>query len=615
MCGIVGFNWSDKVLVKKMSDLMAHRGPDDSGFFVDKHISLGHRRLSILDLSEKGHQPMFNEKEDLVIVFNGEIYNYKKVKESLKKNHEFISHTDTEVIIHGYEEFGENIFSMLEGMFAIALWDIKAKRILLARDRIGKKPLYYYLNDGKLIFASEIKSILSHEEINREIDYQCLSDYLSLRYSSEERTIFKNIKKLNPGSYLIFEKGKISIKKHWSIPEFSSSGIPDEKHTDILIEDAVRKRLMSDVPIGVFLSGGLDSSAITAYMSRLTNKINTFSVGFGDSTDETKYANLIADKFGTNHKDILLDQEILQYLPNVVYHFDEPFADPASLPTFLLCREVSKKVKVALSGEGGDETFGGYQTFNYLSNLRLIKKIPVSLSKYLISPSLNVSSNFFKYPKKQIFKLSAEIFDNPKDILENEKKLFYFPFSKKDKSEILCEEINKNVSLENPVSNYLKSEKDIEKQVISYYFKEWIPNDLLVKVDRMSMAHSLEVRAPFLDTALIKYFFSLDNKYKKNRFLFRKTLNSILPREIMQKKKQGFTLPLSNWVAKGEFVERIMPHLNDLSKRRFFKENEYKKIIENPLRFRNDHKIWLLLNFEIWNKIYMDKENIRKIQI
>lgn len=616
MCGIVGFNWEDKALVRKMADKISHRGPDDSGYYTDKNISLGHRRLSIIDLSERGHQPMLNENNKIAVVFNGEIYNYKILKENLeKKGHKFQSSSDTEVIIHGYEEYGEKICSLLEGMFAFAIWDVRSKKLLLARDRIGKKPLYYYFKNGKLIFGSEIKSMLLYDEISRKIDSQCLSDYLELRYSPGNRTMFEEIRKIEPGTYLTLCNSKIEVRRHWDLPKLTDKNKPSEEKVDAFIESAVKKRLMSDVPIGVFLSGGLDSSTIVAYMSRFANKINTFSVGFGDNTDETRYARLIAERFSTNHQEIRLDSDILSALPKIVWHFDEPLADPASLPTYFLCGEVSKKVKVALSGEGGDETFGGYDTFNYINKLRMVGNMPKILSRHVAGKSVSAISNLFEYPNKQILKLGSEILKNPSNLEENQKKLFYLPFDKEDKSLLLQDNVKKGINLSAPIEGYLRKTNNPWNNTIEYYFKEWLPNDLLMKVDKMSMAHGLEVRTPFLDSDLIDYFFGLDNKQKINRHLFRKVVSKVLPGEIMRRKKQGFTLPLSNWFLKKEFSDRMMPQLDDLSRRKLFKDEPYRKIVNNPKAFRNDHRMWVLLNLELWNKIYIDNKDYKKIEI
>ena len=613
MCGIIGFNWSDKSLAKKMCDIISHRGPDDSGIYTDKFFSLGHRRLSILDLSKKGHQPMSNEDNTLWLVFNGEIYNHLEIKKALKNKHKFNSTTDTETIIHGYEENGEKIFSMLEGMFSLALWDLKNKKLILARDRIGKKPLYYFFNGKKLIFSSEIKSILLDEEVKREIDYQCLSNYLSMRFSTSNLTMFKGIKKIPSGNFAVFQNNKLELKKHWNFPKLKEKNKPDNKKLDSLLSNAVEKRLMSDVPIGVFLSGGLDSSTIVAYMSRFTDKIKTFSAGFGDNTDETKYAEIVSRKFNTENKIIPLNLKSLDALPKIVWHSDEPLSDPAILPTYHLCENVSKKVKVALSGEGGDEVFGGYGTFNYISLIKRLSYTPKILNS-ILSKSSSFASNYFVYPHKQMLLLASEIIKE-KNISKRHKKLFYLPFEEDEKKKLIIEDIKKKVDLTDPIDNYLKLNESPFNNEINYYYKEWLPNDLLMKVDKTSMAHGLEVRCPFLDSSLIEYYSKLGFKDKLNRKHFRAVVKNILPEEIMRKKKQGFTLPLSNWIKNNNFKEIMKEGLESLKERKIFLSNEIDNIINHPENFKNDHKIWVLYNFEIWNKIYLDKVPFHKIKI
>jgi asparagine synthase (glutamine-hydrolysing) len=614
MCGIVGFNWNDKKLIKKMGDAVSHRGPDDFGFYSDKVVSLGHRRLSIVDLSRRGRQPMFNEDKTVVVIFNGEIWNYKNLKENLlKKEHKFRSNSDTEVIIHGYEEYGEKIFSMLDGMFAIALYDKKSKNIFLARDRIGKKPLYYYHAGNHLVFASEIKAILECKSVKREVNLQCLSDYLSLRFSPNGETMLKKIHKVLPGNYIKVTANHLSIHAYWHLPSLEPKETPDEQIVDSLIKRAVEKRLIGDVPIGVLLSGGLDSSAIVSYLSRLGYKTHTFSVGFGDVTDETKYAEIVASQYKTIHKTIRLDKDILSYLPSIVWHADEPLADPAILPTYVLCKEVSKYVKVAFSGEGGDEVFGGYADYNFLYALAKIERIPAPLRK-ISGAFIRQSSKIFKYPLKQKMNLLAEILINTRDSVLNHKKLFYLPFDTREKKEILKESVLREIDINNPIDKYLYLKDSPWNNAIKYYFNEWLPNDLLMKADKASMANGLELRNPFLDVPLIEYFAHINNKYKKNRFLFRKVVSHNLPQEIMNKKKQGFVLPISNWFNDPKVLSKIRPHIEDLLKRELFKDEEVLRILNNSQNFRNDHRLWVLLNFEIWAKMYLDgikKEDIK----
>ncbi len=615
MCGIIGFTWEDKELIRAMTQQVAHRGPDDAGYYTDKHVSLGHRRLSIIDLSKRGHQPMFNEDKTIVVIFNGEIYNFKHLKENLEKNHHrFASTSDTEVIIHGYEEYGPQICSKLKGMFAFTLWDIKKKLLLLARDQIGEKPLYYTQQGTDILFASEIKALLAYKEITPAIDPQSLSDYLTLRYSPDGRTMFKHIKKLEPGNYLIHHAGKTIIKKYWDLPSFSSKSLPDSHLLEKKIEETVHEKLMADVPIGVFLSGGLDSSAVVAALSKHAENIQTFSIGFKDKTDETRYAELVSKKFNTEHHEVFSDQDAsLKDLPSVVWHLDEPMADPASLPMYLLSREVGKKVKVALSGDGGDEVFGGYTPPNILNNIRQAFKVPHVARKHFGS-LLKPLSSLLTYPHKQMLELSSEILKN-KNIIDGYKKLFYLPFEAEEKNQLLSSAWKKQITLSTVFDTLLSNEKKLYEGTYQYYLKEWLPYDLLMKTDKMGMAHGLEIRAPFLDLNLVTYSLGLAPKYKENRFLFRKAIKHSLPREILKRRKQGFTLPLSRWFTRKEFLARSQPHFNDLEQRGLFNTNVYQKILQNPEHFKNDHKLWVLLNLELWCKLYLDKQPLKSVTI
>lgn len=613
MCGITGFNWDDKKLVKKMTSSLRHRGPDDFGIYTDRGISLGHRRLSIIDLSKKGKQPMTNENGDIIVVFNGEIYNFKELKDVLEKSgHKFKSNSDTEVIVHGYEEYKEKIIEKLDGMFAFALWDAKKKKLILARDKIGIKSVYYYFDKKKFIFASEIKAILLHE-LERNINYQAVSDYLELRHPSGEETILCRIKRILPGEYLVYEKGKIKRNKYWKFPEFEVKNNPDAKKLDKIIESSIKKRLMSDVPVGVFLSGGLDSSTMVAYLSRFSKNIKTFSIGFDDPSDEVKYAEIVAEKFNTEHKEIISSKKILELLPKVIWNMDEPLADPASAPTYLLSREVSKYVKVILAGDGGDEVFGGYQSINSAKYLQYVMSVPWFIRKKIMSPVLKKASTFFNYPKKQMAYLAGEVLEE-NDKKSAYKKIEYLPFEKDTKRVLFEKNISNKINLNSSLDNYIKN-KNLINGIYEFYFKEWVPNDLLLKADKMSMAHGLEIRVPYLDTKLVEFSAGLDNKYKQNRYLFRKIASKMLPKVIMNKKKQGFTLPISNWFINKDFYSRIKPHLEDLKNRGIFNDRILGKITANPSGFKNDHRLWVLLNLELWSKIYLDGIDYKKIKI
>ena len=342
-------------------------------------------------------------------------------------------------------------------------------------------------------------------------------------------------------------------------------------------------------------------------MKRKTGKIKTFSVGFTEGMDESKYARIVADYFNTDHKEIILNKEILSSLPKVVWSLDEPISDPAALPTYLLSKEVSKYVKVVLSGEGGDEVFGGYDSVNKLSFLKKVNTLPQSIRSNLMAPLLRALSSLNKYPKKQIYNFGADLLSS-NTIQEAYKKLYYFPFNKSELMSYTGKECN------DLLDKYIKKE-DLYKSSINFYFKEWLPNDLLMKVDKTSMAHGLEIRAPFLDKDLIEYFFKIPRNHKINREIFKRTVSPHLPKIIANRKKQGFSLPISTWFTNKDFLNRVKPHIHDLKKRNIFKENELNKLIKNPTNYRNDHKLWALLNLELWHKLYINQSPPNKVNV
>lgn len=608
MCGITGFSWSDTKLLTQMTHSLAHRGPNDRGFFVSPGISLGHRRLSIIDTSSSGHQPLFNEDRTIVVVFNGEIWNHAELRKKLT-NHTFVSNSDTEVLVHGYEEWGVGLFEQLEGMFAFALWDVNKKELLLVRDARGKKPLYYTRTPKGIVFASELKAFLHCPLIDFKIDHQSLVDYTGLRFVPGVKTILSSVFRLAPGSYIRYSKNKITSHSFVPLLSFRPGKNNSPSQALTLIQAAVEKRLMSDVPLGVFLSGGLDSSTLVASVANAGFKVKTFSVGFGDTTDETAYARLIAQRYKTEHHEIKLTKDILHYLPEVVWYGDDLLADPACLPTYLLCKEVSKKVKVVLSGEGGDEVFGGYHTFTYAPALTSYFYLPYPLRSRVIAPLCSALSPLTTYPLKQMLNLASEL-SKETTLARAYERLFYFPFTQEEKKALF---IRPPSSLATPLVTAVRREHSLRQGALAYYFTEWLPNDLLMKADKMGMAHGLEIRAPFLDSGLINYFLRTPFSARHNRALFRKAVRPLLPRTIMQKPKQGFTLPISTWFTDPALVASLSHYFEQLKKRKLFSDKVIDTLLAHPTAHRADHQLWILLVFELWAELYLDKKPLREV--
>ena len=541
MCGIAGiYGASDKTLVKRMCDKIIYRGPDEDGYYIDDKVSLGMRRLSIIDLST-GSQPIFNEDESIVVVFNGEIYNFKELREDLeRKGHYFSTNSDTEVIVHAYEEYGYECLGRFNGMFAIALWDTNRKELFLARDRIGIKPLYYTMIDESVVFASEIKSILEYDEIKREVDEEALAEYFILRYVPAPLTMFKGIRKLEPGSYMVANENGVKRRKYWSLdackPIHKNEAYFKENILKTL-KDSVKRRLIADVPLGVFLSGGVDSSTITAIASDLSSEpVKTFSVGFyGSEYDETPYARNVAEYFGTDHAEEWVDIENVDLLPKLIYHTDEPLADPAILPTYLISEVARKEVKVILSGEGGDEAFAGYD--RYSSELKAYNAL-----KYFPNPL-----------KKLVFKLGERFKEGAlkKYLLylgsrTTQENSYFYRLKLRDNSH-LNPEILRTENDGNNTLSLFQSDGDYLNSMLKFDINYWLPDDLLMKVDKMTMANSLEARVPFLDHNLLQLAYGAPSNMKLKKHLLKISAKGILPKDIMQRKKHGFDVPIKEW--------------------------------------------------------------------
>jgi asparagine synthase (glutamine-hydrolysing) len=633
MCGIVGFlttkpeDIPDREVLRTMRETMTHRGPDEKGEYIrpiddrGPFIFFGHRRLSIIDL-EGGHQPLSNEDGTIWVLLNGEIYNFQEIKTELEgKGHRFQTRSDTEVIAHGYEEFGENCFERFSGMFSIAIWDERKKRLLLARDRLGKKPLYYSLIHQTLLFASELKAIMAYPHFSRKIDPLSLMKYLFYEFIPSPHTIFRDAKKLSAASYLIWDKKGEEIKSYWSPfrRNVEDEVLSEKKAEDRMMEllrKAVSRRLISDVPLGVFLSGGIDSSMITALAQKEhSGKVKTFSIGFEDpSFDESTYALLASNHIGTEHHEKrMVPEDLLRIVPRIPDILDEPMADASILPTYLLSKFTREQVTVALGGDGGDELFAGYPTYfahqvanRYERLLQPLHPTMAFLGNLLPVSDANISFDF----KVKKF-LSGIGFP---DGIRNYVWLGSFSFS--ELPEVLSPEINKQFNQTRLVEEISSYEKDFPLRdrisLLQYLdLKLYLQESILVKVDRASMASSLEVRAPFLDHELVEFVMGLPSSLKlkgfTSKYLLKKAARPYLPDEIINRKKKGFGVPIAKWV-KGPLKEMFMDLLSvDRVKREGLLNSQYvEKLLQDHLMNKKDNRkqLWTLLVWELWVNRY-----------
>jgi len=594
MCGIVGFNFSDKALVKKMVSIQTHRGPDESGHFVDRNVSLGNNRLSIIDLSTRGRQPIYNEDGSVCIVFNGEIYNFLEIKRELEKKHRFSSATDTEVLIHAYEEWGDEFVKRLNGMWALAIYDSRKKVLYLSRDRLGKKPLYYYIKDGVLIFASELKAILQHD-IPRDINQTALELYLTLSWIPAPFTIYSNVHKLPKASYAVFDlrqKKFTKISRYYTFPrQRKASGDIVEEMRDF-IDDAVRKRMVADVPVGAFLSGGIDSSAITGTMVKFipeAGRLHTFSIGFEEEDyDESEYARIVAEEIGTNHHHKYFGKKDFEHLTEKIYfYFDEPFADQSMYPTFRLSELARKHVTVSLSGDGGDELFGGYGHYmNYrrLEMLRLSPRILRILGRSLFATVHGITGN--RYAAKLLSDFETSLRDS------------HIPTPTGRNSDSL-----RKIS---------RSRKDMLAGAFDFDLNYTLVDGYLVKVDRASMANSLEVRCPFLDYRIVDAAqkIPIDQKVSatKTKILFRKIVADRVPKNIAgRKRKMGLTPPVTVWLF-GDYRSTAEDKLEKLALSCLVKKDEVKKAKEYLQKnsWTNSQQVFNLFSLQLWREQWLD---------
>lgn len=635
MCGIFGVVTSNNQVLPQLEMLQAmaktlrQRGPDDEGIHIQGRAGLGATRLSIIDLPH-GNQPLFNEDRTIWVVQNGELYNYRELKKLLtKRGHRFLTSSDTEVYAHAYEEWGLSFVEKLRGMYALALWDEKRERLVLVRDRLGIKPLYYAQQNGQFIFASEIKAILP-TGIKRTLDRQALADYLSVNYVPGPRSIFTGIEKLPPAHVLEWINGKRRIYSYWKSSTlfgaiqgqkgFVSNEVDEMDEGALrarlisLVEEAVKYHLVSDVPVGAFLSGGIDSSAVVALASRLyPKKLRTFSVGFDEkSYDERTHAQHVADQFGTKHESIALTLKPVELVEKIGTYLDEPFADSSAVAVYAIS-EVARKegMKVILTGDGGDEVFGGYVTYQADQLLQWYNRLPRWLREGVISRLVNVLP---ASQKKMAFDFKVKRFvrgatDDPllahflwKAIFTDQqlKKLLATHYTTRP-----CSRLWQNAY------DSMHSSDTLNKLMLTD-LKTSLPDDMLTKVDRMSMANSLEVRVPLLDHPLIEFMASLPSRYKVRgmtlKYLFKKSLRGLLPDNILDRPKAGFHVPVTQWL-NGELQDMIGDYLSParLKREGYFKPAVVAEVLDDHRNKKADYarEIWGLLMFEIWRDHYL----------
>jgi asparagine synthase (glutamine-hydrolysing) len=619
MCGIAGFNWRDERLIQIVSDTLSHRGPDQWGSYCDDAISLGHRRLSIIDLSEHGRQPISNEDRTIWITYNGEIYNFQELRGRLEdKGHVFKSDTDTEVIVHAYEEYGRECVHRLNGMFAFALWDRRRRELLLARDRLGVKPLYYYHRGGKLVFASEIKAILQVREVEREINQQAVYHYTGYEFVPAPDTIFRHIYKLPPGHYLLYKDGKASLTRYWDLRFRSEPHTPAyfEENLRELLTDSVRKRLISDVPLGVFLSGGLDSSAVVALMSRCgVEPIQTFSLGYEDASfSELEYARVVAQHFKTQHRELIIERLTPELIEQAIWHLDEPMTDLSTIPFYLICQKAREYVTVCLSGEGGDEVLVGYDRFKASKAHAYYSILPEWVRRQVISPIVQALPD--RPQKKGLSNVLKRFIQG--GLLPEEgghMRWQYFGTPEHDQ-ELFSESIRSRICMNPfaPLSDQAQRCNSAERLDREIYvdLKFTMPDSVLMKVDKMSMAHGLEVRVPFLDYRFVEFCAGIPAALKLNgwttKAIFRSAMGGQLPEKILRRRKQGYSFPVKNWL-RGEFRDYMRETLTSSSLiKESFKLHHIQQLIQAHERFQANHNhiLWALLTLAVWHRLFIE---------
>ena len=632
--GILGFKDKpiDKEILLRMGRVLKHRGPDDEGIYQSAvgsrqsavAVGLGHRRLSIIDL-DTGHQPMSNEDGTIWLVFNGEIYNFKGLRTDLeKKGHKFFSRSDTEVIIHLYEEYGTDCLGFLRGMFALAIWDERKGRLFLARDRVGQKPLCYMEHKGQFIFASELKAILQVPGVAREVHPEAMHHYLTYQYVPAPLTMFKGIKKLPPAHFLTREKGQARIERYWKLsfrPGIVKSDKDGQERIVSLFEEAVKLCLISDVPLGAFLSGGIDSTAVVGMMTKLSSRpVKTFSIGFEDKAyNELRFARIAAKHFNTEHHEFIVRPEALKILPKLIWHYNEPFADSSAIPTYYVAERTREHVTVALNGDGGDESFAGYPRYQAVKLAEYYQRIPIRLREKLLGRLAEKLPSFAeaKTLRRRLKRFLGAISLSP----ERRYARWISFFDNRMKEELYSSGMKRAAegidSFEHLEALYREADgptfldKTLYVDIMTY-----LPDDLLVKIDIATMANSLEARSPFLDHKLMEFAASLPSHLKlrglTGKYILKKSLKELLPPAIRRRSKMGFGVPMSRW-----FRNELKSYLSEVLlseaslKRGYFREDYIRQLLNEHGAGHSDHgnRLWALLNLELWQQMFIDGQS------
>jgi len=642
MCGICGIalaDWTtkpDAALLERMVARMYHRGPDDRGFHVVPGIALGHARLRIIDL-EGGHQPIFNETGEIVLVFNGEVYNFMELRAELEsRGHRFATRTDSEVIVHLYEDLGEQCLERLRGMFAFALYDGRTRRLFAARDRLGKKPFYYAVRPDGLVFASELKALLLHPEVARELNPLALDDYLTLQYVPAPRTIFRGVEKLAAAHALVYENGHARTWRYWQPSHFPKRRISAEdagREALDRIDDAVRCRLVSDVPLGCFLSGGTDSSIVVAMMRRhVSGSLRTFSIGFRElGFDELPYARTVARHYETEHEEFVVEMDAVGILPRLVWHYDEPFADSSALSTFLLSELTRRHVTVALNGDGGDESFAGYQRYADcgFAIFNTWRRIPRAVRRWLIGPPVGLARAAL--PRLGRFELLDYV--NRASLLgDDERYSEAMRFFRQDqKRRLYRPELSaaiESAGQGDPMARSLRRMAELGQRahrldrMAFADLNGYLPDCLNVKVDRATMAHSLEGRSPFLDHHVVEFAARLPAELRLldgvPKGLLRKCAAPLFPPGHLDRPKRGFTLPVREWFRDGLYRRGCELLLSRrLAERNLFDQDYIRLLFDQHRRRTQNHhyRLWALLCFELWCRTFLDGDGSGPISV